>query len=151
MVPADIIAKAANGKFSVKGREMKITTADLTLTISTTSSRMSVGTLPCMLTRAPAQVKGRWYLPVVALAPILNLDAYTEENLTFSRALIADEEASVGIVTNGFHVFRSVKIAEKQGMRNVTGIAAKSDPILLPNYMVREFFAVLKDKFVGNI
>ena len=75
----------------------------------------------------------------------------TEENLTFSRALIADEEATVGIVTNGFHVFRSVKIAEKQGMRNVTGIAAKSDPILLPNYMVREFFAVLKDKFVGNI
>lgn len=75
----------------------------------------------------------------------------TKQNLTYSRALIEEKDASVGIVTNSFHVFRSVSIARKLGMENVTGIPAKSDRLLLPNYMIREFFAVIKDKFMGNI
>lgn len=75
----------------------------------------------------------------------------TKENLTYSMSLIGDKEASVGIVTNDFHVFRSVSMARKLGMKNVTGLAAPSDGILKVNLTVREFFAVLKEKFVGNI
>ncbi|MCI8549271.1 MAG: YdcF family protein [Lachnospiraceae bacterium] len=75
----------------------------------------------------------------------------TEENLSYSKALIGDSGKSVGVVTNGFHVFRSVCLAEKTGMEHVVGIAAPSDGFTLPNMLVREFFAVLKDKFVGNI
>lgn len=75
----------------------------------------------------------------------------TRENINYSRALIGDPEASVGIVTNNFHVFRSVSLANKLGMSKATGIAAPSDGLLFPNMLVREFFAVMKDKFLGNI
>lgn len=75
----------------------------------------------------------------------------TKQNLAYSRSLIGNKEATVGVVTNSFHVFRSVSIAKKLGMEHVVGIAAESDKLLLPNYMIREFFAVMKDKFVGNI
>lgn len=64
-----------------------------------------------------------------------------------------DEEMtiSVGIVTSNFHVLRATGIAKKIGMQNVTGIAAKSDPVLFVHFCVRECFAILKDKFVGNM
>ncbi|MCD2491417.1 YdcF family protein [Lacrimispora sp. NSJ-141] len=75
----------------------------------------------------------------------------TVQNLLYSKSLLVSSKVSVGVVTNSFHVFRSVSIARKLGMENVTGIAAESDKLLLPNYMVREFFAVVKDKFLGNI
>ena len=75
----------------------------------------------------------------------------TEENLSYSMSLIGNKEASVGIVTNDFHIFRSVSMARKLGMKHVTGLPAPSDGILKVNLTVREFFAVLKDKFLGNI
>lgn len=74
----------------------------------------------------------------------------TKENIEFSKMLITDEGASVAIVTNGFHMFRAVSIAKKQGIKNVQGLSAKSDPILFLNYYVREGLAVLKDKLSGN-
>ncbi len=75
----------------------------------------------------------------------------TEQNLSYSRSLIGDSTKSVGIVTSSFHVFRAVGLAEKAGFERVTGIAAPSVTGLLPNMMVREFFAVLKDRFMGNM
>ena len=75
----------------------------------------------------------------------------TNENIRYSKEIIGDMNAKVAIVTNGFHVFRSVGIAKKQGFLNVQGNAAPSDRILLVNYYVREMFGVLKDKFVGNL
>ncbi|MCI8466182.1 MAG: YdcF family protein [Lachnospiraceae bacterium] len=75
----------------------------------------------------------------------------TKENLAYSKALAGNGTRSVGVVTNSFHVFRSVRLAEKEGFEDVTGIVAPSVGWLLPNMMVREFFAVLKDKFMGNI
>ena len=74
----------------------------------------------------------------------------TLENLRFSKELIK-EGASVGIVTNNFHMFRGVAIAKKQGYTDVCGIPASSNPIYLPNNMLREFFGVIKDKLRGNI
>lgn len=64
-----------------------------------------------------------------------------------------DEEITIriGIVTSNFHVMRAKGIAKKIGMQNVAGIAAKSDPVLFVHFCVRECFAILKDKFVGNM
>lgn len=75
----------------------------------------------------------------------------TSENLSFSLELIEGEEKSVGIVSNNFHIFRSVKIAQKLGYHKVEGIAATADPALLPNNMFREFFGVMKDFLMGNM
>ena len=57
----------------------------------------------------------------------------------------------IGILTSDFHLFRAKAIAKKQGVRNVYGISAPSDPLLIPNLWLRECFAILKDKFMGNI
>jgi len=75
----------------------------------------------------------------------------TNENISFSKKIINDENAEVTIVTNNFHVFRAVSIAKKQGYQNVDGLSAPSDKILLLNYYVREAAGILKDKIVGNM
>lgn len=73
----------------------------------------------------------------------------TAENLGFSFELLKDPEDEMGVVTNGFHVFRAVHIARAQGVE-VTGVAAKTDWWMLPHYMMREAFALVKDFLVGN-
>lgn len=75
----------------------------------------------------------------------------TRENLIYSCRLIEKEDAAVGIVTNSFHVFRAAKLAERLGMETAVGIAAPSDKLLLPSYLVREFFAIVKEKIMGYI
>ncbi|EJW92927.1 protein containing DUF218, partial [gut metagenome] len=44
----------------------------------------------------------------------------TKENLSFSLKLIDDPDASVGVVTNHYHVFRGVAIGKKCGCRKST-------------------------------
>lgn len=80
----------------------------------------------------------------------------TVENLRNSRAIIDSanntgsstsstvSESSIGIVTNDFHVFRSLQIAHDQGYTDVRGIAAGSPRDMLLNNMVRESFAEAK-------
>jgi uncharacterized SAM-binding protein YcdF (DUF218 family) len=74
----------------------------------------------------------------------------TNENIRFSKKFIP-ENASVAIVTNGFHIYRSIKIAKKQGFPQVQGIAAPTDPILSVSYYVWETLGVLKDYLQGNL
>lgn len=75
----------------------------------------------------------------------------TFQNLTFSAEYLDKETDSVGVVSNNFHVFRAVKIARKAGYQNVHGIAARGEPFLQFNNMMREFFGVMKDFLVGNM
>lgn len=75
----------------------------------------------------------------------------TTQNLAFSAEYLDRERDSVAVVTNNFHVFRAVKIAEKAGYQNVCGIAAKGEPFLQINNMMREFFGVVKDFLFGNM
>lgn len=75
----------------------------------------------------------------------------TDENIRYSKLLMKDENASVAVVTNGFHIFRSVSLAKKQGLTGAQGLAAPSDKILLVNYYVREAAGVIKDWLFGNI
>lgn len=64
-------------------------------------------------------------------------------NNTVSTSSTASEP-SIGIVTNDFHVFRSLQIAHDQGYTDVRGIAAGSPRDMLLNNMVRESFAEAK-------
>lgn len=70
----------------------------------------------------------------------------TVENLDFSRAFLDEGKEKIGLVTNNFHIYRSVRIAKKAGYKNVCGIAAPSRTMLLPHYLVREFLALSKEE-----
>ena len=72
-----------------------------------------------------------------------NQSKTTEENLRYSRKFLP-EGAKVGIITNDFHMFRALQIAQKQGLSDVCGIAADSTKFYLPNNMLREYFAEIK-------
>ena len=78
----------------------------------------------------------------------------TDENIEFSMEKIYGDsnlgEPNIGIVTNNFHVYRAVAVCEKKGY-DVEGISGSSDEILFGNYMLREFFAVVKYKLTGAI
>ncbi|MBE5901388.1 MAG: YdcF family protein [Lachnospiraceae bacterium] len=67
----------------------------------------------------------------------------TAENIKNSRHLI-EQGASVGIITNDFHVFRAVQTAKRYGLSNAVGIAAPSPKKYLVNNMFREFFGEIK-------
>lgn len=75
----------------------------------------------------------------------------TYENLSFSGELFDKENQSVVLVTNNFHVYRVEQIAEKQGYAKGMGLAAPSHPAMIANNMMREFFGVLKDWWIGNM
>lgn len=68
----------------------------------------------------------------------------TEQNLRFSKEMIPDVSCPVGIITNNYHVYRALCYARKLGYKEVYGIAASTHPVLFVNYLVREFFAIIK-------
>ena len=67
----------------------------------------------------------------------------TRENFAYSRKYMDPATSRVGIVTNGFHIFRAEMIAKQEGYRHICGIPATSNPVFQVNYLTREFFAVL--------
>lgn len=74
----------------------------------------------------------------------------TSENMKFSMAYISDKDASVGIVSSNFHIYRAMKLAQAQGLSDVSGIASPCDSLLFLNYMVRESVGITKDAVMGN-
>ena len=78
----------------------------------------------------------------------------TNQNIEFSMEMIQKmsekQKPEIGIITNNFHVYRTVAVCKKKGYE-VCGISAGSDEILFINYMVREFFAIVKYKVTGVI
>ncbi|MCR5429231.1 MAG: YdcF family protein [Lachnospiraceae bacterium] len=68
----------------------------------------------------------------------------TRQNISFSKELIP-EGASIGIVTNRFHMYRALFLCRKFGISDPCPINAYSLPKYEPNNVVREFFGVLKD------
>ena len=69
----------------------------------------------------------------------------TVMNIRYSKALISDPACSVGIVTNDFHMYRALMLARREGLQNAFGIAARSNPVFLPNNTLREVFGLAKD------
>ncbi|MCI9361067.1 MAG: YdcF family protein [Hungatella sp.] len=74
--------------------------------------------------------------PVIAPGPFLRVE---------------EKPIQTGLLTSSYHLFRAKETAEKWGISNIHGIAAKSDLILLPHFCVRECLAILKDKLMGNM
>ncbi|SFA80315.1 Uncharacterized SAM-binding protein YcdF, DUF218 family [Acetitomaculum ruminis DSM 5522] len=70
----------------------------------------------------------------------------TYENLVNSKKILytGKKLMKIGICTSNFHIYRALKIAKLAGIEDCYGISAGSVRILLPNYMTREFFAILK-------
>lgn len=68
----------------------------------------------------------------------------TEENLKNCLEIIGDADASVGIITNGFHELRAMTLAESVGYKNVHSVPSIT---LMPvgiHYVVREFFGMME-------
>lgn len=78
----------------------------------------------------------------------------TEENLKFSKAMIPDFEQTnprVVLATSRFHVFRSIRIARRQGFAEAEGLGAPIMWYTVPNLYVREAAAVLKYALWGQL
>lgn len=75
----------------------------------------------------------------------------TQQNMIFSRELIGDENARVGIVTNDFHMFRALRLARGAGLEHVYGIPVVTSKLSWPHYMMREFCGVMYDGLMGNL
>ena len=66
----------------------------------------------------------------------------TLENLKNSDALYDLKNRRVGIVTNNFHIARSLMLAGQSGYTRVSGIPAPIETVMLPHYFVREVIAI---------
>lgn len=75
----------------------------------------------------------------------------TVENIRFSSSFIRGQEASVGIVSSNFHIFRAVVTARSNGLKHACGIAAPFGGLLLPHYVVREFLTFTYDLLSENL
>lgn len=71
----------------------------------------------------------------------------TEENMRFSKAILDEKlgnDYSVVVITNHFHIYRGVAIAQKEGFLDVTHMHGGLEWYnVIPNYL-RETLAVLK-------
>jgi uncharacterized SAM-binding protein YcdF (DUF218 family) len=76
----------------------------------------------------------------------------TSENMRFSMQLMdGGAQAQVGLVTNNYHVFRAVKLAEHAGFSSVYGCAADYTGFTLLHYMMRDGACLLEDWRRGNL
>ena len=57
----------------------------------------------------------------------------------------------MGILSNNFHIYRAVALAKACGYQQVYGMPAPSDPFMQLHYIVREAFALVKEKTLKNI
>lgn len=76
----------------------------------------------------------------------------TSENMEFSKEMLDsyfDDDYSVVVVTNNFHVFRGTAIAKKSGFKNVTHMHAGLQWYNLMPCFLRESLAVIKMIILG--
>jgi len=74
----------------------------------------------------------------------------TAENIRFSYALMDDPHAAVGVVTNGYHMFRAKLIARSHGEHPVSGVSGGSSLFMLPHNMTREFMTLVVGALRGD-
>lgn len=78
----------------------------------------------------------------------------TEENIRYSAELLAargDADATVGVMTNDFHLYRALHIAQRGGLPGAYGLAARSNPLYLPHALLRECCAVALGELTGSL
>jgi uncharacterized SAM-binding protein YcdF (DUF218 family) len=72
-----------------------------------------------------------------------NQSTDTYENIDFSKKLIPADAKTGVVVTNTFHVYRSVQIAQDQNL-DVHGLPAKTPVQALIKSYIREYMAITK-------
>ena len=76
----------------------------------------------------------------------------TRENLIFSFDIIGDETATVAVITNNFHMFRTMRLARALfPERTVYGISVHTTPLSYPHYMMRESLSTTVEALKGEI
>ena len=74
----------------------------------------------------------------------------TQENMSFCYQLTGGR--AIGLVSNGFHLYRACGEARKAGFAHVQGYHAGNGPgYLLPYHMAREFMTIVNDKMQGYL
>lgn len=72
----------------------------------------------------------------------------TRENFALSARLIP-VGATVGVLTNNFHMKRALYLAEKTGINKPVAVVADSTPLYAPNNVLREVLGLAKDIVVN--
>jgi uncharacterized SAM-binding protein YcdF (DUF218 family) len=67
----------------------------------------------------------------------------TVENLTFSKEMLPDNMKHGLVVSNDFHIFRSIMIAKDLDLK-LSGLPAKTPSVAIPKSYSREYLAVTK-------
>ncbi len=67
----------------------------------------------------------------------------TYENIRCSKLLLPETIRAGLIVSNGFHLFRAIKLAEDQGLE-VAGLRAPTPLLSIPKTYFREYLAITK-------
>lgn len=75
----------------------------------------------------------------------------TRENIANCKAMIGNDDAAIGIVTNNYHVWRALRMAKKAGLTNAHGIAATYTGPTLFHFMVREAVSITVHTLKGNL
>lgn len=77
--------------------------------------------------------------------------ANTRENIANCRAIIGNDDAKIGIVTNNFHVWRSLRLARRAGLANAHGIASEYTGPTLFHFMIREAVSITVSLLKGAL
>ncbi|TYR77860.1 YdcF family protein [Rossellomorea vietnamensis] len=81
-----------------------------------------------------------------------NQSTTTWENLRNSKAILeskGEEDGKILIITSDYHVFRATLTGKQLGLDS-SGLAGESGFFIKINYMIREYFAVVKTVFIGG-
>lgn len=79
-----------------------------------------------------------------------NKSTSTEENIKFSYLIIGENDKSVGVVTNSFHMYRAMLIANAEGHEVVAVPAQTLFPVGI-HYVVREAAGVVLMKMLAKV
>lgn len=77
--------------------------------------------------------------------------ANTYQNMLYSSEFCDKAQDQVIVVTNDFHVFRAVALGRAMGYEQLEGLAAPSHKTMLPQNLLRECLALVKEVLAGNV
>ncbi|KOA19397.1 hypothetical protein CLHOM_21880 [Clostridium homopropionicum DSM 5847] len=79
----------------------------------------------------------------------------TAENFQYSRDIIRKidtrEAIKITVVTTNFHMFRAKQLAAQVGLKDIYTVPSDLHFILIPNYYVREYLAVIKSYIFDRV
>lgn len=75
----------------------------------------------------------------------------TAQNIMYTREIIGNDSAKIGLVTSDYHIFRAKALARKYFSGEIHGLPSRSSYLSFPHYAVREFATITVDTLRGNM